>query len=87
MENLTPQQRVDDVVKIARDSVGSINEAVERMANQNYTLGFERQDAIGVISRNVEHLEMVLEDPQIIELGGDLSDLTAAIANGKAALE
>lgn len=87
MDTLTPQQKVDEVLRSARDSVGAINEALERMANQNYTLGFERQDVIGVISRNVEHLEMVLEDPQITELGGDISDLTTAIANGKAALE
>lgn len=44
------------------------------------------QEGRGNIERNVGHLEMVMSDPKIVELGGDLSDLTAAITDEKAAL-
>jgi hypothetical protein len=60
-----------------------INDEIQKKADRG-TLTAEGR---GNIERNVAHLEIVMGDPQIVELGGDLSDLTAAITNGKAALE
>jgi len=82
-QELTPQQRVDGTVRAARDSVWVINDEIQKKADRG-TLTAEGR---GNIERNVAHLEIVMGDPQIVELGGDLSDLTAAITNGKAALE
>jgi hypothetical protein len=82
-QELTPQQRVDGTVRAARDSVWVINDEIQKKADRG-TLTAEGR---GNIERNVAHLEIVMSDPQIVELGGDLSDLTAAITNGKAALE
>ena len=82
-QELTPQQRVDGTVRAARDSVWVINDEIQKKADRG-TLTAEGR---GNIERNVAHLEIVMSDPQIVELGGDLSDLTGAISNGKAALE
>lgn len=82
-QELTPQQRVDGTVRAARDSVWVINDEIQKKADRG-TLTAEGR---GNIERNVAHLEIVMGDPQIVELGGDLSDLTAAITNGKAALQ
>jgi len=81
-EQLTPQQRVDGTVRAARDSVWVVNDEIQKKSDR----GELTQEGRGNIERNVAHLEIVMSDPQIIELGGDLSDLTAAITDGKAAL-
>lgn len=81
-QELTPQQRVDGTVRAARDSVWVINDEIQKKADR----GELTNEGRGNIERNVAHLEIVMADPQIIELGGDLSDLTAAITDGKAAL-
>lgn len=83
-ENLTPEQqqeRVDQTVRAARDSVWVINDEIQKKGE-----GALSEEGRGNIERNVAHLEIVVADPKIVELGGDLSDLTAAITNGKAAL-
>jgi hypothetical protein len=82
MAEPTPQERVDGTVRAARDSVWVITDEIQKKADR----GELTQEGRGNIERNVAHLEIVMGDPQIIELGGDLSDITAAIANGKAAL-
>jgi hypothetical protein len=82
-QELTPQQRVDGTVRAARDSVWVINDEIQKKADR----GTLTEEGRGNIERNVAHLEIVMGDPQIVELGGDLSDLTAAITNGKAALQ
>lgn len=79
----TPQERVDGTVRAARDSVWVITDEIQKKADR----GQLTEEGRGNIERNVAHLEIVMADPQIVELGGDLSDLTAAITNGKAALE
>jgi hypothetical protein len=81
-QELTPQERVDGTVRAARDSVWVINDELEKKQQRNELTAEGR----GNIERNVAHLEIVMSDPQVVELGGDLADLTAAIADGKAAL-
>jgi hypothetical protein len=81
-QQLTPQQRVDGTVRAARDSVWVVTNELQKKADT----GVLSEECRGNIDRNVAHLEIVMSDPQVVELGGDLSDLTAAITNGKAAL-
>jgi hypothetical protein len=83
MSEPTQQERVDGTVRAARDSVWVITDEIQKKADR----GELTREGRGNIQRNVEHLELVMSDPKIVELGGDLSDITAAIANGKAALE
>ena len=85
-EQLTPEQlqeRVNRTVSAARDSVWVVNDVIQKKADR----GELTPEGRGNIERNVAHLEIVMSDPNIVSLGGDLSDLTAAITNGKAALE
>jgi len=82
-QELTPQQRVEGTVRAARDSVWVVNDEIQKKADR----GELTPEGRGNIERNVAHLEIVMADPQVVELGGDLSDLTAAITDGKAALE
>lgn len=82
-QQLTEQEKVDATVRAARDSVWVVNDEIQKKADR----GELTQEGRGNIERNVAHLEIVMADPKIVELGGDLSDLTAAITNGKAALE
>jgi len=81
-QELTPQQRVDSTVRAARDSVWVINDEIQKKTDR----GTLTEEGRGNIERNVAHLEIVMSDPQVVELGGDLSDITDAITNGKAAL-
>ncbi len=81
-QELTPQQRVEGTVRAARDSVWVVNDEIQKKADR----GELTAEGRGNIERNVAHLEIVMADPQVVEHGGDLSDLTAAITNGKAAL-
>ena len=85
-EQLTPEQlqeRVNRTVSAARDSVWVVNDEIQKKADR----GELTPEGRGNIERNVAHLEIVMSDNNIVSLGGDLSDLTAAITNGKAALE
>lgn len=85
-EQLTPEQlqeRVNRTVSAARDSVWVVNDEIQKKADR----GELTDEGRGNIERNVAHLEIVMSDNNIVSLGGDLSDLTAAITNGKAALE
>lgn len=84
-KNLTQeelQNLVNHAVTSARDSVKVINNEIQK----KNTLGQLNKRSISNIERNVAHLEVVMADPNVVSLGGDLSDLTAAITNGKAAL-
>jgi len=81
-QEVTPQQRVEGTVRAARDSVWVVNDEIQKKADR----GELTAEGRGNIERNVAHLEIVMGDPQVVELGGDLSDLTAAITDGKAAL-
>lgn len=82
MAEPTEQERVDGTVRAARDSVWVVTDELQKKQER----GELTQEGRGNIERNVAHLEIVMADPKVVELGGDLSDLTAAINNGKAAL-
>lgn len=82
MPEQTEQESVNNTVHAARDSVWVINDELQKMSDR----GELTADGRGNIERNVGHLETVMSNPRVVELGGDLSDLTAAITNGKAAL-
>lgn len=84
-EQLTPEQlqeRVTGTVRAARDSVWVVNDEIQKKTDR----GELTPEGRGNIERNVAHLELVMADPNIVSLGGDLTDLTAAITAGKAAL-
>lgn len=83
-QNLTEQQLVDQTIRAARDSVWVITDEIQKKSENNGTL---TRNGRGNIERNVAHLELVMSNSKNVELGGDLSDITAAIAAGKAALE
>lgn len=82
-KELTEQEKIDRTVRAARDSVWVITTELQKKIENNESLTDEGRDNI---ERNVAHLEIVLSNPKVVELGGDLSDLTAAIAAGRAAL-
>lgn len=81
MTEPTDQEKVNGTVRAARDSVWVVNDEIQKKGDGALT-----PEGRGNIERNVAHLEIVMSDPKVVELGGDLSDLTAAINNGKAAL-
>lgn len=82
LEELTPQQKAEGTVRAARDSVWVVNEQLQKLAD-----GAQPSEEIkGNIERNVGHLELVVANPEVVEFGGDISDLHAAIADGKAKL-
>lgn len=83
-QELTEQQKIDRTVSAARDSVWVITDEIQKKTERDGVLS---QEGRGNIERNVAHLEIVLSDPKVVELGGDLSDLTSAIVAGKATLE
>ena len=82
MSEQTEQESVNITVHAARDSVWVVNDELQKMSDR----GELTEEGRGNIERNVGHLEIVMANPRVVELGGDLSDLTAAITNGKAAL-
>lgn len=76
------QEQIDSTVRAARDSVWVINDEIQKMQDRGELTSEGRNN----IQRNVAHLEIIMGDPDIVEKGGDLSDLVAAISAGKAAL-
>lgn len=65
---------IESAIPVMRDSVWVI---------QSELLKDEHKEKKGVISRNVAHLKLMLENPQVTESGQDLSDITAAIEAGE----
>lgn len=82
LNELTPQQRVEGTIRAARDSVWVVEDELAKLA-AGQPWNSERK---GNIERNVAHLELVMANPDVSGSGQDLSDLTAAINNGKAEL-
>ncbi len=82
-DGLTPEQRIANTIRAARDSVWVINNELANFAANNNVLTEEMQ---GNIQRNVEHLEIVMTREGIADSSEDLSDLTNAIAAGRAVL-
>ena len=78
-ETFTAEQ-VAQQISAMRDSVWVIDDTVDN----NETLNEEHMDRIRA---NVGHLELMMGKDHIANADDDLSDITAAIAKGKAALE
>jgi len=77
----TPEQ-IAATIRAARDSVWVVNEQLAKLAG-----GETMNDQIkGNIQRNVDHLKLIMADSEVTGSGDDLSDLSAAITAGEAAL-
>jgi len=72
-------EQVARQIRAMRDSVWVINDTV----GSNETLDEEHMKLIRV---NVDHLELMMGKDRIANADDDLSDITAAITKGKAAL-
>jgi predicted GTPase len=76
----TPEQKIADTLKAARDSVWVVTSSIEKLTN-----GEQASEEIkDTIERNVEHLKLVVANPLIADSGQDISDLQSAITNGTA---
>lgn len=82
MEQARTQEQIEGTVRAARDSVWVVNNEIQKKTDR----GVLTDEGRGNIERNVAHLEIVMSDTEITGAGLDLSDLTAAINNGKAVL-
>lgn len=72
-------EEVASQISAMRDSVWAIDDTIEN----NRTL---EEKHMNNISRNVRHLELMMSKDHIANADDDLSDITAAITKGKAAL-
>jgi hypothetical protein len=81
MEQMTEQQ-VEQNIRAARDSVTVINEQLQRLTDG----AAASAEIKGNLERNVGHLEIVVARAEVAEHGGDIADLHAAVAAGKAKL-
>lgn len=75
---LTPEQKIDYSIKVARDSVWVITSELSRE--------FFRNESLSLLKANVAHLELVIGNSDIANCGQDLSDITEAIELGKNAI-
>lgn len=81
MEEMT-QEQIERMVRVAKDSVTVIDEAIAKIAD-----GAELSLNIkGDLQRNVEHLKIVTGMQQVLDSGIDLSHLLDGIARGEARL-
>lgn len=80
-ETLTIEQ-IQGTIRAARDSVWVIEDSLQKLAD-GATPSLELK---GNIDRNVSHLKLVVENPQISGSGEDISDLEDAIVAGEAKL-
>lgn len=76
--NLTPEQKIAAAISAMRDSVWAINDAMAKEPSV---------ETLGVVGRNVGHLELQMSNEDITGFGEDLSDVTAAITAGQAFYE
>lgn len=72
-EQLTDEPNVQKELAAMDDSVWAINDAIERN---------DPEYSPPVVERNVEHLEIMLTKPEIIDSGADLTVYTDAIEAG-----
>lgn len=73
---------IQGTINAARDSVWVVNDSLEKLAN-----GAAASDEIkGNIDRNVSHLKLVVNNPEIVNSGENISDLYQAITDGEAKL-
>lgn len=72
---LTPEQKINHSIRVARDSVWVITSELSRE--------FFRNESLSLLKSNVAHLELVMSNSEIANCGQDLSDITEAIELGK----
>lgn len=73
---------IQDTIRVARDSVWVVNDTIQKLTN-----GAEPTDDLkSAIDRNVAHLKIVVNNPDVATSGEDISDLNAAITAGEAKL-
>jgi hypothetical protein len=73
-EPSSPEQ-IAGAISAMRDSVWAINDAIEKTPSK---------ETLGTVGRNVGHLELMMSKEEITGVGEDLSDVIAAITDGKA---
>jgi hypothetical protein len=73
-EPSSPEQ-IARAISAMRDSVWVITDAMEKTPSE---------ETLGIVERNVAHLELMMGKEEITEFGEDLSDVTGAITAGKA---
>jgi hypothetical protein len=73
-EPSTPEQ-IAGAISAMRDSVWAITDAMEKTPSE---------ETLGTVGRNVAHLELMMGKEEITGFGEDLSDVTEAIAAGRA---
>lgn len=72
------EQRIAAAISAMRDSVWAIDDAMSKEPSV---------ETLGVVGRNVGHLELQMSNENITGFGEDLSDVTAAIAAGQSFYE
>lgn len=74
-------EQIQNTIRIARDSVWAIDDSLEKLNN-----GIESDEPKNIVKRNVSHLKLVVDDPDISNSGEDISDLYQAITAGESKL-
>jgi len=75
-------EEIQTTIKAARDSVWVINNELQKISeNESMT-----DEVKKTIQRNVEHLKIIVSDPQVSASGEDISDLHSAISAGETEL-
>lgn len=72
------EEKIAGAISAMRDSVWAINDAMSKEPSV---------ETLGVVGRNVGHLELQMSNEDITGFGEDLSDVTAAITAGQAFYE
>jgi len=78
-ERIPTTQEILQTISAARDSVWVIGDEISK---KNIT-----KDNVHTVQRNVDHLKIVMSSEHVTGSEEDLSDLTAAIENGKVFIE
>jgi len=76
-------EQIRNMIKAARDSVWVIGNEIEKISSS----GTLSKEGRGNISRNVEHLKIIVADTEISGSGEEIGDLSAAITSGEQALQ
>ena len=75
-------EQIQGTIKAARDSVWVITNSIQQLTDGKTATA----ELKGNISRNVEHLKIIIADPEVVASGETITDLVAAIATGEAKL-
>lgn len=73
---------IQDTIRVARDSVWVVNDTIQKLTNGAEPTYYLKS----AIDRNVAHLKIVVNNPDVATSGEDISDLNAAITAGEAKL-